>query len=157
MSHARGRASRRLGGLVLTVLACLQASCTRRADRNVAPGRDTFRVEVEVAAVARKSVAAGLELTGTFIPRDRSVIVSEVDAVITAFPKPVSSIEASPEQREFLRSIGVELDARTTRRVRGLARRTLRSAKRARGRKLLHEACVEGLRSWRQSLRDATK
>lgn len=100
--------------LFLVAVSSSVSGCAERAeDPGSSIGKDAYRIDVAVAEVSRESVVASLELTGTLIPRDRSIIVSEVDAVIRAFPKSAASVDATPAQREYLRSIGFDLDAAT--------------------------------------------
>ena len=67
-------------------------------------------IEVTTAPVERKRIASSLELTGNLIPRRRAVIVSELDAIIEAIPRPPDSVEMTAEQRQTLASLGIDLN-----------------------------------------------
>jgi len=93
--------------LLLILAACDEASTVEIARADLSPPR----IEVEVMAARREKITATTELSGNLLPRRRSVIVSEVDGVIEAIPKPRESIQATPEQLQYLLSIGIDLDS----------------------------------------------
>ena len=94
----------------LVFAAAISAGCADRAPADDQPvAADRPPIEVAVSEVTTASISRRIELTGNLIPRRRAVIVSEVDGVIIALPKPNMPVAPTEEQLATLRSMGVDL------------------------------------------------
>lgn len=66
-------------------------------------------VPVGLATVERGAVATTLELTGNFLPRQRTMVVAEVDGVIQSIPRSQRKIEVEIEGRKYSENLGLDL------------------------------------------------
>jgi multidrug efflux pump subunit AcrA (membrane-fusion protein) len=71
------------------VLGVLAPGCNQSGTETSENARTTLesRMEVELAPVALSDLSASIELVGNFVPHRRTVLVSEVDAVIEKIPE----------------------------------------------------------------------
>lgn len=64
---------------------------------------------VDLTQVSRGTVSSKLELTGNFLPRRRTMVVSEVDGIVRAIPRSGRRIEVTVEDREYSEELGLDL------------------------------------------------
>ncbi len=99
------------------LVACLAATpfagCSRSADRSAYGATEdsaVAKIHVELDAVTRGDVSATVELVGSLIAQRRSIIVSEVDAVIEEIPTSQhAQIEVEIDGRRVLQAPRLDL------------------------------------------------
>ena len=93
-------------------LCALSAGCGSDSDSSedrsrLALSDEGARVEVELADVTRKDLAASIELVGNFLPFKRTIVVAEVDAVVADIPD--RQVEFHGQSYELPLDIGAEV------------------------------------------------
>lgn len=66
-------------------------------------------VEVGVAAVQRGDVTETLDLVGNFLPRRRTIVVTEVDGVIKSIPRSKETIEVEVDGKHYSEQLGLNM------------------------------------------------
>ncbi len=66
-------------------------------------------VTVGVASVQRSDVAETLELVGNFLPRRRTIVVTEVDGVIKSIPHSKETIEVEVDGQHYTEQLGLNM------------------------------------------------
>ena len=77
--------------------------------REVTTRKEIPAVPVELVTVQRGAVAQTLELTGSFLPRRRTMVVAEVDGVIQSIPRSPRKIEVEIEGRTYSENLALDL------------------------------------------------
>lgn len=76
--------------LILAAAAALAAGCSESSSTAAlaahSTGAQADRVAVQLAPVTRRNLSSTIEVVGSFVPHRRTVLVSEVDAVIRSIP-----------------------------------------------------------------------
>ncbi|HMO13026.1 MAG TPA: efflux RND transporter periplasmic adaptor subunit [Pirellulaceae bacterium] len=89
-------------------------STSATVSQQMATGRETPAISVELVRVGRGSVTTSLEITGNFLPRRRTMVSAEVDGIVHSIPNSKERIEVEVDGRHYSESLSLDLGQRVS-------------------------------------------
>ena len=92
------------------LLLALSAGCNRHpnGEAQKAESSDPY-AQVDVVVVQCRDVTETLDLVGNFLPRRRTIVVTEVDGVIASIPHSKETIEVEVDGRHYSEQLGLNM------------------------------------------------